>query len=203
MCHGDAFCHTELDDLVSLGNCFVDRADIDPAGIVGELFEGRELELDTEGNVFHFECAGDLLVGDEGVEHAGGAEEHVAIAIGGFELVITEWFSFHGEDFCAHPLSEDIRVGVCFEKQFNGEVEIACHGDDLGAFFGADFCFLFHGGLFIWFVFFHDAFQLIKAVVPHFAEGFDEFCYFFHFFSVDVIVYLAPGLLRLEELAFG
>jgi hypothetical protein len=49
----------------------------------------------------------------------------------------------------------------------------------------------------------HNGFQFIKSVIPHFAEWLDEVGYFFHFFCIEVIVYLPAVLLLFEQLAFG
>lgn len=57
--------------------------------------------------------------------------------------------------------------------------------------------------LFFLLVFFHDGFEFIKSVVPHFPEWFEEVGDFFHFMRVEVVEYFSAIMLLIEEVAFG
>ena len=52
-------------------------------------------------------------------------------------------------------------------------------------------------------MFFHNCFQFVEPVVPHFAEGLNEIGYFFHFFRIEVIIDLPAVLLLFKQFTYG
>ena len=78
-----------------------------------------------------------------------------------------------------------------------------CSMLSLFAIFGVNFRFQFHEYLFIGFIIFHNSFQLIEPVIPHFSERPEPFRHFGQPLGIEAVVYLPSRLFLLKQPAFG
>ena len=116
MRHIHPLCEWQLQHLVPVCSGAVDDVHGEFACVFGESFKLEKLQLDRERAVVHFECADDLFIGDELMDDTVSLEYDVAIWVFGLKLPSAVFFIFQFEDVGSHPLSNNLRVFIRFEK---------------------------------------------------------------------------------------
>src|ERR1700712_549098 len=84
-------------------------------GDVGKLFKFQKLKLYAERGILHFKCPCYFLVHNKLMYHSA-KPVLVSFGIGCFKLVAAVAFIFKLKYFSSHPLLNNFRFYICFEK---------------------------------------------------------------------------------------